>query len=86
MLSDCGLVFGDCLFFFSDVFKVSFDLVEEFEHVVVAVSAEGAKIFVGQLFLVELDKILLLDSVDFFGLFRDQLSLFLLNVLKKFCF
>ena len=60
------------------------DLFKKFKDVVVAMSAEGSQIFVEKLFFVNFDLILLLDCVNFFCLFRDKLSLFLLNVWKEF--
>ena len=63
---------------------MSCDLIEEINNIVVAMSAESSKILIEHIFLVKLDKILLLDSVNLFSLFRDKLSLFLLNVRKKF--
>ena len=62
------------------------DLFKKFEDVIVAMGAEGTEIFVKKLFFVEFDLILLLDSVNFFCLLRDKLSLFFLNVRKELCF
>lgn len=65
---------------------MSFDLIKKFKDIVVTMSSERSEILIGKFMFMKFNKLLSLNCVNFFGLFRDKLSLLFLNIRKKFSF
>jgi hypothetical protein len=61
-----------------------FDLIKKFKGIVMTMSCKRSEILIEKLMFMKLDKLLRLNSMNFFGLFRDKLPLFFLNIRKKF--